>query len=97
MKTRINIPRIENMTSPRTGKEVPNQFKIFTDEGVFFQSYSSIIAFKPYGEGKIVLDRDKWDYSRTTSKYRNEFLRETTKQTQAKIDNGEYVLEDLNR
>ena len=45
---------------------------------------------------KVHLDHDKWDYSKTTGKYRNQFLGETKKQTQAKIDSGEYVLTDLN-
>ena len=48
-----------------------------------------------YG-GQILLDKNKWDYSRTTGKYRNRFLNETKKETQAKIDSGEYVLTDLN-
>jgi hypothetical protein len=90
------IPRIENMQSAR-GNDIPNQFHIFTDEGVYFQSYSSIIAFKPYGEGKIVLDSRKWDYSVTTGRYRNQFLKETKAETQRKIDDGTYELADLNR
>ena len=24
-----------------------NQFKVYTDEGVYFQSYNSVVAFKP--------------------------------------------------
>lgn len=48
-----------------------------------------------YG-GQILLDLHKWDYSRTTGKYRDRFLGETKKETQAKIDSGEYVLTNLN-
>ena len=50
------------------------------------------------GDDKTIveLDRDKWDYSKTTGKYRNQFLGETKKETQAKIDSGEYILTDLN-
>ena len=55
---------------------VKNQFRIFTNKGCFFQSYNSIIAFKPF-KGKIQLDVNKWDYSVTTGKYRNQFLNET--------------------
>lgn len=94
-KAKLNIPKIENMTG-RSGSEVANQFLIFTEEGVFFQSYSSIIAFKPQS-GKIQLDREKWDYSVTTGKYRNSFLRESKKETQRKIDEGIYILTDLNQ
>jgi len=48
-----------------------------------------------YG-GQILLDKNKWECSKTTGKYRNQFLGETKKETQAKIDSGEYILIDLN-
>ncbi|KKK74812.1 hypothetical protein LCGC14_2879970, partial [marine sediment metagenome] len=75
--------------------KVANQFEIFTDDGVYFQSYQTMIAFKPYG-GKTQLDRDAWDYSTTTGKYRNIFLHEKKAETEAKIKSGEYILTDLN-
>ena len=90
----MNTPRIENMDG-RTGRKVCNQFKIFAEDGVYFQSYSTIIAFKPYGEGKIRLSREAWDYSRTTGKYRNQFLRETKAETEKKIKAGIYELVDF--
>ena len=90
----MNIPRIENMKSSK-GNSIANQFKIFTDEGVFFQSYNTIIAFRPYS-GKIQLDSYMWDYSSTTGKYRNQFLREMIADTRKKIESGEYLLIDLN-
>ena len=87
--------KVQNMTG-RTGREVPNQFEIITDKGRYFQSYSTIIAFIPYGSGKTQLDEHSWDYSKTTGKYRNMFLRETKKDTERKIESGEYELTDLN-
>ena len=87
--------RIENMTG-RTGREVANQFIIHTDAGQFFQSYASVIAFRPVGGGAIVLDEGKWDYSTTTGKYRNEFLGESKPETEKKIRSGAYVLANLN-
>jgi len=87
--------KVQNMHSPR-GTTVANQFEIITDEGVYFQSYSTIIAFRPRS-GKIQLDADKWDYPKTTSKYRNIFLRMTTKEVEAKIKSGEIELVDLNK
>ena len=64
--------RVENMKSVSSGRAVANQFKIYTDEGVYFQSYETLIAFKPYDdEKKTVLNEQYWDYSRTTGKYRN--------------------------
>ena len=86
---------------------VCNQFLI-TEEGrgslgnfikrETFQSYESVIAVKTYWEDglKVELDKLNWNYSSTTSKYRNKFLGETTKETQKKIDNGEYELVNLN-
>jgi len=87
--------RIENMQSPN-GNKVPNQFRIFTDDGCYFQSYNTVIAYKPFS-GPTQLDADAWDYSVTTGKYRNLFLREKETETEAKIASGEYVLTDLNK
>ena len=75
--------------------QIANQFEVIADNGdEFFQSYDSIIVKK--SNGKIYLDETYWNYSNTTSKYRNQFLDETTKETQAKINNGTYELVDLN-
>ena len=91
--------KVSNMVN-NNGNKVPNQFIIegehYGQIGRFFQSYDSVIAFMPSNGNAITLDRDKWNYSKTTSKYRNKFLYETTKETQAKIDSGEYILADLN-
>ena len=99
--------RVENMTSAK-GNKIANQF-IITDHGrgalgnfderQTFQSYDSVIAVKTWWPGKlprVELDREKWDYSTTTGKYRNLFLGETKAETQKKIDSGEYKLTDLN-
>ena len=45
---------------------------------------------------KIKLNLRDAFYSKTTSKYRNMFLGETTKETQKKINSGEYILTNLN-
>ena len=65
----------------------------------WLQSYESIIARKNIinGNEEIRLDQKYWNYSKTTSKYRNKFLGEKTKETQAKIDSGDYILTDLNQ
>jgi len=81
--------KVTNLTS-NNGNAIPNQFKIRTNDGVYFQSYDSIIVFIP-NNGKTQIGSD-WDYSRTTGKYRNLFLRETKKETEAKIARGEYIL-----
>uniref|UniRef100_A0A6M3LD33 DUF8033 domain-containing protein n=1 Tax=viral metagenome TaxID=1070528 RepID=A0A6M3LD33_9ZZZZ len=86
--------KVTNMTSNRTGREVPNQFDIVGDEGnIYFQSYRTVIvAIK---KGQVYLDHN-WDYSKTTSKYRNQFLGETRKETEAKIKDGTYTVTNLN-
>ena len=63
--------------------------------GDAFQSYDSMIAFKDF-EGRVYLDEKYWNYSRTTSKYRNMFLNETTKETEKFIDSGLYKLVKMN-
>ncbi|MCK5017518.1 MAG: hypothetical protein KAS32_10665 [Candidatus Peribacteraceae bacterium] len=90
--------KVENMTSSRSYAKVANQFIIVDDDGnEFFQSYQTIIARIPRDSNDPTsLDRDKWDYSRTTGVYRNIFLGETKAETQKKIDSGEYILTDLN-
>ena len=93
MKTK-SMTKVENMVNSK-GNCIPNQFLIYTDKGVYFQSYDSVIAFKPY-TGKIQLDKEFWDYSKTTGKYRNLFLREDKATTEAKINNGTYELVNLN-
>lgn len=82
--------RVENMTSPRSGREVANQYIIYADGKEVFQSYASVIAIKD--GGKVYLT-DKWDYSRTTSKYLNQFLNVSGKrEVEKKIASGEYEL-----
>ena len=75
--------------------KIPNQFIIYTTEGSIFQSYNSTIV--KIENGKTYLDLNKWDYSKTTGKYRNIFLNENKKQTEEKIKSGEYILTDLNK
>ena len=87
--------KVKQMTSNKSGRPVTNQFTIITSDGEYFQSYDSVIAFKD-NEGNVTLDDYTWDYSRTTGKYRNEFLGEYIADTRAKIESGEYKLSNLN-
>ena len=86
--------KVSNMYSTN-GNLVPNQFKIYTSEGSYFQSYRTVIAFID-NNGKVFLDKDSWDYSRTTSKYRNLFLNKNTQEIKQLINEGEYKLKNLN-
>lgn len=78
-----------------SGEPVKNQFIITSPEGTYFQSYDSVIAYRS-NDGSIFLDVNDWDYSKTTGKYRNMFLREDKKATEKKIADGTYTLINLN-
>ena len=86
---------VSNMIG-NTGEPVKNQY-VITGDSVeeYFQSYSSMIVKRT--PTLVLLDEKFWDYSVTTSKYRNRFLGETTAQTKAKIKSGEYILTNLNK
>jgi len=90
----MQIKKVSNMIG-HSGRPVVNQFIISTAEAIYFKSYNSIIVKQCFNDG-VFLEENYWEYSNTTSKYRNLFLNETKKETQAKIDSGEYKLTDLN-
>lgn len=83
--------RVENFKNNQ-GRAVPNQFILHGEKGRYFQSYDSIIAFIPYDYNQKTQLGRYWDYSRTTGKYRNQFLDETKAETERKIKSGEYEL-----
>ena len=83
---------VQNITNNKVNK-VANQFEITTAEGRYFQSYKSIIVFIPNNNDPIQLGKD-WRYSKTTSIHRNNFLGETTKETERKLKEGIYILNE---
>jgi hypothetical protein len=85
--------KITNLTSNK-GNTIANQFEIRTETAVYFQSYKSIIV--KIENGITYLDSRFWNYSKTTSKYRNQFLDESTKETEKKMKEGIYILTNLN-
>jgi hypothetical protein len=89
--------KISNFESKK-GNKVPNQFIIHTPEFTLFQSYNSTIIKTTFEDGKrvVYLDEYYWDYSKTTGKYRNQFLGEDKKTTELKIKNNIYKLANLN-
>lgn len=68
-----------------------NQILVHDDLGTTFFSYDTPICTKLHN-GNTVLYTD-WCYSRTTSKYRSEFLEESTADTKKKLLAGEYTIE----
>lgn len=104
--------KVQNMTSPNGNKvanqfilattieqqtHTGEKYKVHIKT---FQSYNSVIIeqyFDPKLQRLITkLDSKYWDYSKTTAKYRNQFLNEDKKETQKKIDSGQYTLTNLN-
>lgn len=63
--------KVYPMNSPRTGNPVTNQYHVITDDGVFFQSYDTLIAFI---KDDVLYFTSAWNYSRTTTKYLNLWL-----------------------
>lgn len=64
--------KVVNLTNAR-GNKVANQFKIITDNKVYFQSYDSIVAALDKRNGNLVLSA-YWDYSKTTIRHLYSFL-----------------------
>ena len=88
---------VKNMTNAKSGRDVARQF-IITDTGTgikYLQSCGVIIVRK-HSNNKIYLDERYWITSEATGKYRDQFLNESLKETQAKITSGKYILTDLN-
>ena len=85
--------KVKNMTSNK-GNKIANQFIIYSNNATYFQSYNSIIIKQT--NKKTYLDKYYYDYSKTTSTYRNIFLNEDTKTILKKIKNKEYILTNLN-
>lgn len=64
--------KVTNITNGR-GRKVPNQF-IITDGNVYtFQSYNSVVAVVDFDNSTVTLGSN-WNYSTTTSRYRNRFF-----------------------
>jgi hypothetical protein len=91
----IDPPKVTKMTT-RGGNPAINQYIISDNsKSVYFQSYDTIIALVDR-YGRVTLDRCRWNFSHTTSHYRNQFLQENLSQTESKLKSGEYTLANLN-
>ena len=67
MSFRVKVQLLKGATN--------HQYVINTHDTVAFQSYDSTICIIDQEASKITFGAD-WDYSLTTSKYRNEFLKQ---------------------
>ena len=86
-----------NMTSSK-GNKVPNQIIIMDGNKRYFQSYDVIISMTDTSEDfcQTYLDEKFWNYSKTTSKYLNEYLGMKSEQVKNAIKRGELILTNLN-
>ena len=87
--------KVNNLTS-RNGNSVINQFEIYHNNNVFFQSYQTIIA-KIDSKGQTILDNYALEYSRTTSKYLYQFLGYDRKEILKRIKDKSIILKNLNK
>lgn len=85
--------KVKSLTNSN-GNKVANQFVVTTAEGTFFQSYGTIIA--GYTNDGLVFDADYWNYSRTTSRHRNNFTGFDTPETKKRIKEGKIKFQQLN-
>ena len=85
--------KVKNMISPN-GNKVINQFIIIDDEHdtVTFQSYNSEIIRIDYHNKTITVFYD-YDYSTTTGRYRNQFMRDYGFRDMDNKKNFEYYME----
>ena len=72
-----------------------NQYIIEHNGVTYFQSYDVIVAKK--SKGNTILDKDYYEYSRTTIKYRNMFLGLLSASVKEAIRDGKITLGKLNK
>ena len=82
------IRKVQNLASPRSGRDVPNQYDLQMDNGIAFQSYGSLIAVRMNGYLYLT---DYHDYSNTTSKYATEWTGYTTKERREGLKSGRFI------
>ena len=64
------------------------QATISTQNAYCFYSYETLIALSMNGQMYLT---PEWDYSNTTSRYRQRFLSESTTETRQKLQNSIYI------
>lgn len=63
---------VTNLINER-GNAVRNQFVIYDNNGITFQSYQTTIC--NIASGVVSINHNMWNYSHTTAKYLYQFLR----------------------
>lgn len=83
---------------PKTELIGPNHFVIKIKNRRYLQSYDTIIAGIIDTEDKklIYLDKDNWNYSKSTARWRNKFLEMTNAEVNIGVVQGKFIMKDLN-
>lgn len=87
--------KISNLVNER-GNRVSNQFIIENENSIAFQSYNSMVCevrTASMGFEKVVVFGKDWDYSRTTMKHLNNFLKQNNLEFLAGAKNIREALE----
>ena len=83
------IRKVQNLSSPRSGRPVANQYDLVFENGIGFQSYGTLIAFRMNGYLYLT---DYHDYSKTTSKYATEWTGYNTQERREGLESGKFIL-----
>lgn len=88
--------KVETLLTPR-GYHSYHLIIDVEHDGKYLIGYSKVIAFIPHSKfSSVLLDKQFYDYSRTTISFRNKFLGVNSKKVENMIANKEYKLVDLN-
>ena len=82
------IRKVQNLSSPRSGRPVANQYDLVFENGIGFQSYGTLIAFRMNGYLYLT---DYHDYSKTTSKYATEWTGYNTQERREGLKSGKFI------
>lgn len=81
-----------NVKNIKLGEELgKNQYVLLTGKDIIFQSYRSTIAIIRAGE--LIYIGTDWDYSNTTSKFRNVFFKKYLKKLDTTKELKKYINE----
>jgi hypothetical protein len=83
------IRNVQNLASPRSGRDVPNQFELICENVIAFQSYGTLIAIRMNG-GFLYLT-DSHDCSKTTSKYATQWTGWSTAERRRGLESGKFI------
>lgn len=87
------IRKVQNLSSPRSHRGVPNQYDLVCENGIAFQSYDSLIAVRMNGYLYLTADHV---FSKTTSKYATEWTGFSAKERKEGLESGRFlaIIED---